>query len=126
MVDDRFKTARSREWSAEQSTFHESVYQTGPVRGHRYGARVRVEIKVNAYAFQSRGVVEVWSERDLKWNGVGSIHGEDLSVVGCHGSDGRPVVSYMRRADQQPLVDGGPWWELDRDRLLSIAEAVLF
>lgn len=93
-----------RQFQGNQSWQRTTIYSTSK------GARLRLRLRYNAYAFQSLGIVEHWSEG--KWQEVASIPYSQLAGV-------RDQVSYVQ---QDPPVSQ---FNEDETELLSLAVAVL-
>lgn len=74
--------------------------------------KIRVDIKIDSYDFQSHARAEVWNEKELKWNVVHHI--PYSNIVACK------KVSYVQRTCDVLS------FKADRDLLVKMAEQVLF
>lgn len=87
------------------------------------GLKLKVHIDRDSYDFQSSATVLVWKESDLKWNIVASVHHNDMKV--CHGWLNGHSVFYQTKRDA--LTDHDRMlFKLDKDKLISLANEILF
>jgi phage terminase large subunit len=93
-------------YDANQSWFYREIFKQGDFK-------LRVEIRVNAYDFQSHARIQVWNEANLEWKPLHSIPHSKMESLKAGISYTQPTCSTYG-------------FQADRNALIAMAEKILF
>lgn len=98
---DEVEIISERTWKSRQTRSHEVVARM-PV-GEEDMEVVRLRVRVDSYAFQSRATAEVWSRSKGEWSEVHAIPGEELDSQELANPHKRAIASYAFDEDLMEL-----------------------
>lgn len=111
-----------RTYNSEQSWYH-TVIKTVKIDGARQAFKIQMNIRRNAYDFQSYAQVRVWNPTTMTWEHVAEIPHTDMASCRKGGRSGE--LSEISYTDKQLSPRGMGLIEEDIWELERLAEKIL-